>query len=56
LTQLPPEIRDQGPPGEDDSAVFEADPAPDEAGAFEWSSGDDSARVWFPPDRVNRGR
>ena len=36
----------------DDSAVFEPDDGPDDESA-EWSVGDDSSQVRFPPDRVN---
>ena len=37
----------------DDSAVFEPDEGPDDDDSSEWSAGDDSSQVRFPPDRVN---
>ena len=38
----------------DDSAVFELEDAPDHEDSLEWSAGDDSSQVRFPPDRANR--
>ena len=36
----------------DDSAVFEPDDGPEDDSS-EWSAGDDSSQVRFPPDRAN---
>ena len=37
----------------DDSAVFEPEDSPEHDDSLEWSAGDDSSQVRFPPDRIN---